>query len=219
MTIRDKTSAKPYHKIRTTPIGRFRGKPERNVEEKHRINGRIQADAVRVVDQDGEQVGVMKLSDALRTAQDAGKDLVEISPNASPPVCKITDYGKLKFQEQKKAAEAKKNQSKTTIKELPMRPRTDVNDYEIKLKKAREFLLEGHKVKFNLRFRGREVTHKEIGQEMLDRITTDLDNMSRVEFRSDLEGRFMSLIVAPDKKKIEAVLKQQQAETPPDAAE
>lgn len=163
---------------------------------------------MRVVDQDGEQVGVLSLADALRKAQDARLDLVEISPNAVPPVCKITDYGKLKFQEQKKAAEAKKNQAKTTVKELPMRPRTDVNDYEIKLKKAREFLTEGHKVKFNLRFRGREVTHKEIGQEMLDRIIADLDNMSKVEFRSDLEGRFMSLILGPDKKKIEAYQKE-----------
>jgi translation initiation factor IF-3 len=164
-----------------------------------------------VIGASGDQLGVLPLRRALQEAKEAGLDLVEVSPQASPPVCKILDYGKFKFQEQKRAAEAKKKQQIVTVKEIPIRPRTDEHDYQIKLRKAREFLQVGHKVKFNLRFRGREVTHQELGAAMLDRIKEDLEPLTRVEFQSGLEGRFMSLIVAPEKKKIDAWNAQQAA--------
>lgn len=146
-------------------------------------------------------------------------DLVEVSPNASPPVCKILDYGKFKFQEQKRASEAKKKQQVVTVKELPVRPRTEEHDYQIKLRKAREFLEAGHKVKFNLRFKGREVSHHDIGKAMLDRIREDLSPITRVDFQSGLEGRFMSLIVSPDKKKMEAVAKAEKEATVEETSE
>ena len=155
----------------------------------------------------------MSTRDAIRRAQAAELDLVEVSPNAAPPVCKILDYGKFKFQEQKRASEAKKNQQVTSVKEVLMRPRTDTHDYEIKIRKAREFLAAGHKVKFNLRFKGREVTHKEIGEEMLNRIEEDMLQVGKIDFKSGLEGRFMTLTASPDKQKLEAWEKAQQAES------
>jgi translation initiation factor IF-3 len=126
---------------------------------------------------------------------------VEISPNASPPVCKILDYGKFRFQEAKKKAEAKKHQHVMEVKEMAIRPRTDENDYQIKLRKIREFLEDGNKAKINLRFRGREVTHADSGTLMLNRLVEDTADIARVEFKSGLEGRFMNLILAPEKKK------------------
>lgn len=135
----------------------------------------------------------------MRRAEDAGLDLVEVSPNAEPPVCKILDYGKFKFQEQKKASEAKKKQQVVTVKEMAIRPRTEEHDYQIKLRKIRSFLEDGNKAKINLRFRGREVTHSDFGKQMLDRIVEDTKDLARVENRSGLEGRFMNLILAPDK--------------------
>ena len=166
---------------------------------------------MRVIDEEGNQLGVLKTKEAINKAQAVDLDLVEVSPNAAPPVCKILDYGKFKFQEQKKASLAKKNQQVVSVKEVPIRPRTDEHDYQIKLRKAREFLIAGHKVKFNLRFRGREVAHQDLGAQMLDRIEADLEPMTRVEFKSGLEGRFMSLTVAPDKKKIETWQAEQEA--------
>ena len=143
----------------------------------------------------------MTSRDAYFKAQSLGLDLVEISPNTVPPVCKILDYGKFRFQEAKKKAEAKKHQNVVEVKEMAIRPRTDENDYQIKLRKIKEFLNEGNKAKINLRFRGREVTHADSGTKMIDRIAADTADIARVEFRSGLEGRFMSLILAPEKKK------------------
>ena len=155
---------------------------------------------VRVIGPEGENFGIMTSRDAYFKAQSLGLDLVEISPNAMPPVCKILDYGKFRFQEAKRKAEAKKNQHVVEVKEMVFRPRTEENDYQIKLRKIREFLAEGNKAKINLRFRGREVTHQEHGAIMLDRLTADTADVARVEFRSGLEGRFMSLILAPTGK-------------------
>lgn len=130
-------------------------------------------------------------------ARTANLDLVEISPQAKPPVCKILDYGKHKFQMQKKAAEAKKNQQTVTVKEITIRPRTDDHDYEVKLKNARKFLERGDKVKFNLRFRGREMAHQELGLEMMQRIEEDLKEEAKVDQKPRQEGRSMSMLVSP----------------------
>lgn len=143
----------------------------------------------------------MTSRDAYLKAQQLGLDLVEISPNTMPPVCKILDYGKFRFQEAKRKAEAKKHQHIVEVKEMAIRPRTDENDYQIKLRKIKEFLAEGNKAKINLRFRGREVAHSDSGTQMLDRLVADTADIARVEFRSGLEGRFMNLILAPEKKK------------------
>jgi translation initiation factor IF-3 len=160
----------------------------------------IRIPQVRVIGPEGENFGLMATRDAVFKAKELGLDLVEISPTASPPVCKILDYGKFRFQEQKRKKEAKKNQHTQEIKELVFRPTTEENDYQIKLRKIREFLEEGDKAKINLRFRGREVTHLEIGQKIIDRLIQDTADVAKVDFRSGLEGRFLVLVLSPDKK-------------------
>lgn len=142
----------------------------------------------------------MTSRDAVLRAQQLGLDLIEISPNAAPPVCKITDYGKFRFQEAKKKAEAKRHQHIVEVKEMVFRPGTEEHDYQIKLRKIKEFLADGNKAKINLRFRGRETSHQEIGQAMLDKIVKDTADCAKVDFRSGLEGRFMTLVLSPDKK-------------------
>ncbi len=167
----------------------------------------IRVPQVRVVGPEGESFGIMNTRDAQFKAREFELDLVEISPTASPPVCKILDYGKFRFQEQKRKREAKKNQIVQEIKELVFRPGTEENDYQVKIRKIREFLAEGNKAKINLRFKGREVTHMEIGQEMISRIVADTADVAKVDFRSDrVEGRFLVLILSPGKggKKVEA---------------
>lgn len=160
----------------------------------------IRIPQVRVIGPEGENFGLMATRDATAKAKELGLDLVEISPTASPPVCKILDYGKFRFQEQKRKKEAKKNQHIQEIKELVFRPTTEENDYQIKLRKIREFLEDGDKAKVNLRFRGREVTHLEFGQKIIDRLITDTADVAKVDFRSGLEGRFLVLVLSPDKK-------------------
>lgn len=155
---------------------------------------------VRVIGPEGENLGIMTTRDAVAKAQQLGFDLVEISPNVSPPICKILDYGKFRFQEQKRKSEAKKNQHIVEVKEMSIRPGTEENDYQIKLKKIREFLTDGNKAKVNLRFRGREVTHSDLGTQMIDRLVADTADIAKVDFRSGLEGRFMNLVLSPDKK-------------------
>ena len=149
---------------------------------------------------DGEQVGVLSRFDALRMAQDAGLDLVEIVPNADPPVCRIMDFGKYKFELQKKANIAKKKQKQIEIKEMKFRPGTDDGDYDVKMRAIRRFLEEGDKVKINLRFRGRELAHIDIGDAMLTRIQQDLQEDAVIEQRSRVEGRVMSMMISPKKK-------------------
>lgn len=192
-------------------IGRFRGTPDRNRQYEHRINSDIRVPSVRVIGPEGENFGVMTSRDAYFRAQGLGLDLVEISPNTSPPVCKIMDYGKFRFQEAKRKAESKRNQTVMEIKEMVIRPMTDEHDYQIKLRKIKEFLADGNKAKVNLRFRGREVTHMEIGAQMLDKLVADTADVAKVDFRSGLEGRFMTLVLSPDAKK-------KKAETPVDEA-
>ena len=150
---------------------------------------------------DGDQLGIMSSRDAAFKAKDLGLDLVEISPNAQPPVCRIMDYGKFLFEQKKAKAEAKKKQKQTQIKEIKLRPGTDIGDYNIKLRNIIKFLEESNKVKVTLRFRGREMAHRELGMEMLKRIEDDTVEHGDVEFRPKLEGRQMIMVLGPKRKK------------------
>ena len=155
---------------------------------------------VRVIGSDGEMIGVLSRDEALEKAEEEGLDLVEIQLNAEPPVCKIMDFGKFKFELQKKANEAKKKTKQQEIKELKFRPVTDEGDYQIKLRKMREFLVEGDKIKVNIRFRGREMSHQELGREVAARVEADLGEDIVIESRPRLEGRQMVMMIAPKKK-------------------
>lgn len=166
-----------------------------------RINKFIRVPQIRVVLADGENAGIMNTYDALKMAQDQGLDLVEISPKAQPPVCKIMDYGKFKYEEKKKAQVAKKNQQTQELKELTFRPNTDENDLNHKVAQAKEFLAEGDRVKFAVRFRGREIVHANIGREKLEWILKQLGGQAAPNPQVSLEGKIMSMIVSPTKNK------------------
>ncbi len=170
------------------------------VKEGPRINDEIRIPEVQLVDQEGQNRGVVNIDEARELAEDAGLDLVEISPNSRPPVVKILDYGKYKFQAQKKASEARKKQKTVEVKEIKMRPSIDTHDYDVKLRAARRFLDEGDKVKMTLRFRGREMAHQELGLQLLFRVRDDLDELAKVEAEPKLEGRQMIMILAPSGK-------------------
>ena len=150
---------------------------------------------------EGEQLGVMSIRAALQIAEDAGVDLVEIAPMASPPVCRVMDYGKFKYQEQKRVHEAKLKQKQVQVKEIKLRPGTDENDYQIKLRNMMRFLEEEDKVKVTLRFRGREMAHQEFGMRQLERIKADLDAVGQVEQMPKMEGRQMIMVIGPARKK------------------
>ncbi|MBI5780730.1 MAG: translation initiation factor IF-3 [Rhodocyclales bacterium] len=170
-------------------------------EKKVRVNDEIDAPQVRLIGEDGEQLGVVPLAKALAVAEEAGLDLVEIAPMANPPVCKVMDYGKYRYQEQKKAQEARLKQKQIQVKEIKLRPGTDENDYQIKLRNLRRFLEEGDKAKVTLRFRGRELSHQELGMRQLERIREDLADLGVVEQMPRLEGRQMVMVIAPKKSK------------------
>ena len=152
---------------------------------------------MQLIDHEGQNHGVLAIEEAIQMAEEAGMDLVEISPNSRPPVVKILDYGRFKYQSQKKASEARKKQKTVEVKEIKMRPNIDTHDYDTKLKAARRFLDEGDKVKMTLRFRGREMAHQELGLQLLHRVRDDLDEMAKVESDPRLEGRQMIMILAP----------------------
>jgi translation initiation factor IF-3 len=166
-------------------------------EEEFRINGRIEAPQVRLIGPEGEMIGVVPIREALARADEAGLDLVEVSPTAAPPVCKILDYGKFKYESQKKANAARKKQRVIEVKEIKMRPGIDDNDYDIKMKKVREFLDEGDKVKVTMRFRGREMAHQHIAMEILERVKNAVTDLGKVEQMPKLEGRQMIMVMAP----------------------
>ena len=155
---------------------------------------------VRVIDSEGEQRGVLPLRDAIQVAKDEGLDLVEVSPTADPPVCRIMDFGKYLFEQNKKSQAAKRKQKQVHVKEIKFRPGTDEGDYQIKLRKLVEFLEEGDKTKITLRFRGREMAHKELGAQLLARVRDDLEDYGTVEQMPQLEGRQMVMVMAPKKK-------------------
>ncbi|MGI9126927.1 MAG: translation initiation factor IF-3 [Roseomonas sp.] len=171
--------------------------PQAPAREGPRINDEIRVPQVRLIDDAGEMIGVMSAREALIRAYDVGLDLVEISPNAVPPVCKILDYGKYKYEQQKKANEARKKQKVVEIKEIKVRPNIDDHDYEVKMKQMKSFIGEGDKVKVTLRFRGREMAHQELGVKVLERIRNDLTELVKVEQMPKLENRQMVMVVAP----------------------
>jgi len=157
----------------------------------------IDATDVRLVDADGEAVGVVTVEEGLERAKEAGLDLVEVSPNADPPVCKLLDYGKFKYEAQKKANVARKKQKTFEVKEIKMRPSIDVHDYDVKMRSMVRFLGEGDKVKVTVRFRGRELAHQNLGQLVLERIRDDLVQVAKVEQFPKMEGRLMTMVISP----------------------
>ena len=164
-----------------------------------RVNDDIRAEEVRLVDAEGEQRGVVSKKEALEIADESGLDLVEVSPNAEPPVCKILDYGKYKYEQQKKAAEARKKQKVIDVKEIKIRPTIEEHDYAVKLRNARRFLEAGDKVKVTMRFRGREMAHQDLGVEVLNRMKEELADLGKIELEPKLEGRQMIMVLASEK--------------------
>jgi translation initiation factor IF-3 len=182
----------------------FRGRGPRFAPpppDAHRINRHIRVPQVRLVGPDGAQLGVVAIEDALRRAEEAQLDLVEVAPKAQPPVCRILDYGKFKYQEHKKEAEARRKQATTTVKELRLGYRTDVGDMARQIHKAREFLAAGDRVKFTLRFRGREMAYQNLGREKLLKVCEALSDAATVEGNPRMEGRLMGVLLAPGVKK------------------
>ncbi|MEO1091321.1 MAG: translation initiation factor IF-3 [Pseudomonadota bacterium] len=163
----------------------------------HRVNDRIDSNEVRLVDADGTMIGVVSIHEAIDRAGDTGLDLVEISPNADPPVCKILDYGKFKYEAQKRANAARKKQKVIEVKEIKMRPGIDDNDYNIKMKKVRNFLDEGDKVKVTMRFRGRELSHQHLAMDILTKVKEEVADLAKVEQFPKMEGRQMVMVMAP----------------------
>ena len=174
----------------------MRAAPEREPSGP-KINEAIRAKDVRLIDENGENVGVVSHADALERAVKVGLDLVEISPDAEPPVCKILDYGKYKYQAQKKAAEARKKQKVVEVKEIKLRPMIDDHDYEVKMRSMQRFFEEGDKVKVTLRFRGREMAHQELGYQLLNRVKDDTSKLAKVEQEPRFEGRQVVMVLAP----------------------
>ncbi|WP_374754741.1 MULTISPECIES: translation initiation factor IF-3 [Ralstonia] len=167
----------------------------------HRLNREITAPEVRLTGVEGEALGIVKLFDALRLAEEKDVDLVEIAPTAQPPVCRLMDYGKFRYSEQKKAHEAKLKQKVIQVKEVKFRPGTDDGDYDVKLRNLKRFLEEGDRAKITLRFRGREMAHQELGMRVLERIKSDLEEYGQVEQMPKMEGRQAVMMLAPKKKK------------------
>lgn len=164
------------------------------------MNRQIRISPVRVIGDDGEQMGIMPVEEALEAAEERGLDLVEVAPNSRPPVVRIMDYGKYKYEQARKARQAKKKQHSVQLKEVKFRPGIEAHDLEFKLRHARRFLEEGNKVKATMMFRGRQMAHPELGREVLEEVAAELDDVSKVESRPTLEGRNMTMVLAPVKK-------------------
>jgi translation initiation factor IF-3 len=188
--------AKRHHR-RTPAIARrpHNAPPQR--ETGPRVNDRIRGGEIRLIGADGENVGVVSPARALAMAEEAGLDLVEISPNAEPPVCKIMDFGKYKYEQQKREAEARRKQHIIEIKEIKFRPGTDTHDYDVKMRSVMKFLSEGDKVKVTLRFRGREMAHQQLGLELLNRVAADVGDAGKIESMPKLEGKQMVMMIGP----------------------
>ena len=167
------------------------------INERTRINQQIRISPVRVVDPDGEQIGILPIERALEIADEQGLDLVEVAPLARPPVCRIMDYGKFRYEEQRKAREARKKQHQVQLKEVKMRPGIEDHDFDFKLRHARRFLEEGNKVKITMMFRGRQMAHPELGREVLDRVITEVADVGKVESNPMMEARSMTMVIAP----------------------
>ena len=167
------------------------------VQDGPRVNGAIRAPQVRCIDPDGEQLGVLDTRDAISKAEDFGLDLVEVQPNVDPPVCKILDYGKYKYEAQKRANEARKKQKIIEVKEIKLRPNIDEHDYQVKMRNVVKFLSGGDKVKVTLRFRGREMAHQELGANVLTRVREETEEIAKIEAMPKMEGRQMIMVLAP----------------------
>jgi len=179
----------------------FKGRQDNRKQPAIRTNERIRVPQVRVIGADGEQLGVMDVRSAISAARQQGLDLVEVAANAQPPVCRIIDFGKYKYEQKKKAQEAKKKQVTTTVKEIKFRPGTDDHDYQYRVKHAREWLQDGDKVRATIWFRGREMAHRDLGAKILARVEQDLSDIGEVEQRPKMEGNQMFLIIGPKRTK------------------
>jgi len=171
------------------------------IVEDLRVNQQIRAREVRLIDQEGEQIGIKSIDEAMRAAEEKGMDLVEVAPQANPPVCRIMDYGKYKYEQAKKEKEAKKNQNVMNVKEVQMGVKIDDHDFDVKLKQARRFLKNKDKVKVRLKFRGREMMHQEIGHELMERLIEGTEDLGSVESGPNMEGRNMMMFITPDSDK------------------
>ena len=169
----------------------------RTKERGPRSNNRISSPDVQVIGSDGENLGILNLNDAINRAKDVGLDLIEIAPNTKPPVCKIMDMGKFKYDAQKKANKAKKKQKKIELKEIKLRPVTEIHDYNFKIKNAQKFLTKGDKVKFTIRFKGREFQHASLGNDLMEKIKQDIEPIGRVELEPKFEGKQMIMVIQP----------------------
>ncbi|MBX9786769.1 MAG: translation initiation factor IF-3 [Alphaproteobacteria bacterium] len=178
-------------------MSKYTNEDKGNASNGPRVNEKISSLKVRLVDENGEMVGVLSQKEALERAYRAGLDLVEVSPNADPPVCKILDYGKYKFEEQKRRAEMRKKQKVIEIKEVQLRPGIDKHDFEVKMRSARKFIDDGDKLKVTLRFRGRELSHQELGMDVLTRVKETLQDVAKVEHDPKFEGKRVIMILAP----------------------
>ncbi|NOK60495.1 MAG: translation initiation factor IF-3 [Chloroflexi bacterium AL-W] len=188
------------------------------IRDQQRINNRIRAREVRLIDENGQQLGIVPIREALQMSDDRGLDLVEVAPNANPPVCRVMDYGKFRYEQTKKEREARKHQKQVELKQIRLEPKTDSHDLDVKAKKARRFLMDGNKVKFNLRFRGREIFHPEIGRDMLEQMAETLRDVAMIEQRPTMEGRQLSLLLAPSTKaKTQQRAQQRQKQQAPSA--
>ena len=172
------------------------------IDKQQRINDQLRVTPVRVVSDDGEQLGVLPTEEALEMARNTGLDLVEVAPSERPPVCRIMDFAKFKYDQEKKEREAKRHQKQVQLKEIRVKPNIEDHDYQVKLRHALEFLENGNKVKINLFFRGREMSHKEIGRRVLDRFINEMLVKGQMEKSPALEGRIMSMVFAPNSKKV-----------------
>ncbi|MEZ5425490.1 MAG: translation initiation factor IF-3 [Pyrinomonadaceae bacterium] len=182
-------------------IAKYKGRGNRYRGPQHRTNERIRVPSVRVIDEDGDQIGVMDTRDAIGKAREMGKDLVEIAPKAKPPVCRIIDYGKFLYEEKKKAQEAKKKQVTQQVKEIKFRPSTDDHDYGYRMERARGWIEDGDKVRATIAFRGREMSHRDLGADLLRRLREDLADIAEVEVPPKMEGYQMFIIMVPKKTK------------------
>ena len=162
-----------------------------------RYNNRINSPEVQVIASDGKNLGILSTNKAISMAKEEGLDLIEIAPNANPPVCKIIDMGKFKYDAQKKANKAKKKQKKVELKEIKLRPVTEIHDYSFKIKNAQKFLSKGDKVKFTIKFKGRELQHSNLGHELMDKIKTDIEKLGKVELQPKFEGKQMIMVIQP----------------------
>jgi translation initiation factor IF-3 len=184
---------------RTNPIARRPHNAPPTRDTGPRVNEKIRAPEIRLIGADGENVGVVHPAKAMDMALEAGLDLVEISPNADPPVCKIMDFGKFKYEQQKRESEARKKQKTIEVKEVKFRPNTDTHDYDVKMRNVVRFLEGGDKVKVTLRFRGREMAHQNLGRDLLERVAADVEGLGKVENMPKMEGRQMVMMIGPAK--------------------